>query len=84
MVAFKVINLMEEREMKEQVDYDFIFCRNVLIYFSPESRLSVLDSYYQSLKQGGYIYLGHSESVARITDAFKMKRIGSSIVYYKP
>ena len=84
MVTFKVINLMEEREMKIQADYDFIFCRNVLIYFSPESRLNVLDSYYRSLKQGVYIYLGHSESVARITDAFKMKRIGSSIVYYKP
>lgn len=84
MVDFKMINLMEEREMKVQVEYDFIFCRNVLIYFSPESRLRVLDSYYRSLKHGGYIYLGHSESVARITDAFKMKRIGSSIVYYKP
>ena len=84
MVTFKVINLMEEREMKVQLDYDFIFCRNVLIYFSPESRLSVLDNYYRSLKRGGYIYLGHSESVARITDAFKMERIGSSIVYYKP
>ncbi|WP_378954476.1 CheR family methyltransferase [Pelosinus sp. sgz500959] len=84
MVNFKVINLMEQHEMKLQVDYDFIFCRNVLIYFTPESRLNVLESYYRSLKRGGYIYLGHSESVARITDAFKMRRIGSSIVYYKP
>lgn len=84
MVAFKVINLMEERDMKAQVDYDVVFCRNVLIYFSPESRLSVLDRYYRSLKRGGYIYLGHSESVARITDAFKMERIGSNIVYRKP
>lgn len=84
MVTFKVINLMEEREMKAQINYDFIFCRNVLIYFSPESRLSVLDRYYRSLKRGGYIYLGHSESVARITDAFRMERIGSSIVYCKP
>lgn len=84
MVKLKLINLMEEREMKAQVEYDIIFCRNVLIYFTPESRLSVLDSYYRSLKKGGYIYLGHSESVARITDAFKMERIGNSIVYYKP
>jgi len=84
MVTFKVINLMEEREMKAQIDYDVIFCRNVLIYFSTESRLSVLDRYYRSLKRGGYIYLGHSESVARITNAFKMERIGNTIAYCKP
>ena len=84
MVTFKIINLMEEKDMKAQKNYDFIFCRNVLIYFDNESRLSVLNRYYHSLRSGGFIYLGHSESVARITNSFKMKRIGSNIVYYKP
>lgn len=84
MVTFKIINLMEDKEMKVQRNYDFIFCRNVLIYFDTESRLSVLNRYYHSLRSGGFIYLGHSESVARITNSFKMKRIGSNIVYYKP
>ena len=84
MVTFKIINLMEEREMKAQANYDLIFCRNVLIYFDAESRLSVLNRFYHSLQSDGYIYLGHSESVARITDSFKMKRIGSTMAYYKP
>ncbi|MBP2628935.1 MAG: cheR5 [Firmicutes bacterium] len=83
MVHFKLLNLMEDQEMENQLEYDFIFCRNVLIYFDPVSRLKVLDSFYQSLKNGGFIYLGHSESVGRITDLFKMKRIGNSIAYYK-
>jgi chemotaxis protein methyltransferase CheR len=84
MVTFKIINLMEEQEMKAQANYDLIFCRNVLIYFDTESRLSVLNHFYQSLRSDGYIYLGHAESVIRITDSFKMKRIGSTIAYYKP
>jgi chemotaxis protein methyltransferase CheR len=84
MVTFKTINLMEDQEMKIQTNYDLIFCRNVLIYFDTDSRLSVLNRFYQSLRNDGYIYLGHSESVARITDSFKAKRIGSTIAYYKP
>jgi len=84
MVTFKKINLMEEREMKVQINYDLIFCRNVLIYFDAESRLSVLNRFYRSLQSDGYIYLGHSESVTRITDSFKMKRIGGTTAYYKP
>ena len=84
MVTFKTINLVEEQDMKIQANYDLIFCRNVLIYFDTESRLRVLKRFYRSLRRDGYIYLGHSESVTRITDSFKMKRIGSTIAYYKP
>jgi len=83
MVDFKLLNLMDQQAMVNQLEYDFIFCRNVLIYFDSVSRLKVLESFHQSLKSGGFIYLGHSESVGRITDLFKMKRIGSSIAYYK-
>lgn len=83
MVDFKVLNLAEQQEMEQQVDYDFIFCRNVLIYFDTISRLKVLDNFYQSLKSGGFIYLGHSESVSRITNSFRMKRIGNNMAYYK-
>lgn len=84
MVNFKHLNLMDPQSMKEQVGYDFIFCRNVLIYFSPESRSKVIDSFYRSMCRQGFIFLGHSESVGRITEAFKMKRIDGHIVYYKP
>lgn len=84
MVTFKTINLVEEQDMKIQANYDLIFCRNVLIYFDTESRLRVLKRFYRSLRRDGYIYLGHSESVTRITDSFKVKRIGSTIAYYKP
>lgn len=84
MVKFKHLNLMDSQGMRDQSGYDFIFCRNVLIYFSPESRCKVIDSFYRSMCRQGYIFLGHSESVSRITEAFKMKRIDGHIVYYKP
>lgn len=83
-VSFKRINLMDENEMSNIDGCDFIFCRNCLIYFDDESRKSVLSSFYDSLKPGGFIFLGHSESVGRISSAFKGQRIGDTIVYSRP
>lgn len=85
LVTFKFLNFNDLNTRKDEFfNFDFIFCRNVLIYFSAEARLRVLEHFYQSLRSGGYIFLGHSESVSRITDAFRMKRINGNIVYYKP
>jgi len=83
MVTFEHLNLMDRVQMRKKRGFDFIFCRNVLIYFDEISRKQVVDHYYISMNRGGYIFLGHSESVGRITTAFSMKRMGSSVVYYK-
>jgi chemotaxis protein methyltransferase CheR len=83
MVTFEHLNLMDRMAMRKKRNFDFVFCRNVLIYFDEISRKQVVDHFYISLNKGGYIFLGHSESVGRITTAFKMKRFGSSVVYYK-
>jgi len=84
MVQFKTLNLVDGQAMLEQDQLDFIFCRNVLIYFNPESRAKVVNCFYHSLKSRGVIYLGHSESISRITNLFKIKRIGGNTVYCKP
>ncbi|ADD69472.1 MCP methyltransferase, CheR-type [Denitrovibrio acetiphilus DSM 12809] len=83
MVTFEHLNLMDRMSMRTKRNYDFVFCRNVLIYFDDISRKQVVDHFYISLNQGGYIFLGHSESVGRITTAFKVKRFGSNVVYFK-
>ncbi|MCR4434454.1 MAG: protein-glutamate O-methyltransferase CheR [Clostridiales bacterium] len=83
-VTFKRINLMDENEMGSINGCDFIFCRNCLIYFNDESRRSVLSSFYKSLNPGGFIFLGHSESVGRISSAYRVQRIGDTIVYSRP
>lgn len=80
-ISFKNINLMDEADMNKINGCDFIFCRNCLIYFDDESRRSVLSSFYESLNSGGFMFLGHSESVGRISSAYKVQRIGDTIVY---
>ena len=83
-VSFKQINLMNENEIGDINGCDFIFCRNCLIYFNDESRRSVLSSFYKSLNIGGFLFLGHSESVGRISSAYKAQRIGDTTVYSRP
>ena len=84
MVQFEHLNLFDSARMRRIREVDFIFCRNVLIYFADTSRKAVVANFYDSLNPGGYIYLGHSESVSRINTAFKVKRAGSLIVHQKP
>jgi chemotaxis protein methyltransferase CheR len=84
LVKFMKINLADSGAVSEITGCDFIFCRNVLIYFDDESRKAVLSDFYGSLNPGGIIFLGHSESVGRISSAYHMQRIGDSIVYSKP
>jgi len=83
MVTFEHLNLMDKMSMRKKRGFDFVFCRNVLIYFDDISRKQVVDHFYIALNGGGYIFLGHSESVGRITTAFKMKKYGSNLVYFK-
>lgn len=84
MVRFKHLNLYDEEQMARFKNFDIIFCRNVLIYFDESSRKKVVEMFYDSLVPGGYIMLGYSESMLRITRAFEMLRMGSDITYRKP
>lgn len=84
MVKFKHINLFDEGQMAFFKNIDIIFCRNVLIYFDEDSRKRVVERFYDALMPGGYILLGHSESMLRITRAFEMLRMGDDIAYRKP
>jgi len=82
-VKFLNINLIDDYKMRTFKSIDFIFCRNVLIYFDEASRKRVVGNFFESLNKGGYIFLGHSESVSRISTAFTTKRKGNLIVYQK-
>jgi chemotaxis protein methyltransferase CheR len=62
---------------------DAIFCRNVLIYFDVESKKKVIETFYKILNPGGVLYLGHSETLSKISDKFKMVNFGKGIAYYK-
>jgi chemotaxis protein methyltransferase CheR len=83
LVRFQHLNLHDRMAMRGMRNFDFIFCRNVLIYFDDLSRKTAVDSFYNALNRGGYIFLGHSESIGRISGAFKLKRVETHLVYVK-
>lgn len=82
-VEIEHLNLNDRLAMRGMKQFDFIFCRNVLIYFDDASRKAVVDQFYNALKPGGFIFLGHSESIGRISTAFKLMRVGQHLVYRK-
>ncbi len=83
LVQVRHLNLQDRMAMRAMRGFDFIFCRNVLIYFDDLSRKTVIDHFYNALNPGGYVFLGHSESVGRVTTAFKLKRFETHLVYVK-
>ena len=63
---------------------DVLFCRNVLIYFSDEAIQRAIQLFHDTLAPGGYLFLGHAESLARVTSSFTPIRFQGAIVYQKP
>ncbi len=83
-IKFHQLNFMDKEEMRKMRNFDFIFCRNVLIYFDDNSRKKVVEQLYESLVPNGHLFLGHSESIGRITDFFETQTIQSFMSYRKP
>ncbi len=83
LVRFEMMNLSDQSQMRKIRGMDFIFCRNVLIYFDIEARKRVVASFYDSLNPGGYLFIGHSESLHGISRAFKLIHFPKVIVYKK-
>jgi chemotaxis protein methyltransferase CheR len=63
---------------------DLIFCMNVLIYFTEERRRALVQRFYEALEPGGYLFLGHSESISKMPVKFQAIVLGDCILYRKP
>ena len=83
-VRFSRVNLVEAAQTRQHGKFDVIFCRNVLIYFDDASRRVAAENLYENLAPGGYICLGHTESMSRITPLFDVRRFEDAIVYQRP
>jgi chemotaxis protein methyltransferase CheR len=83
-VEFTRVNLMEPADVRGYRGFDVIFCRNLLIYFDDLSRRQTSDTFFDALKPGGFLCLGHSESMSRISSLFQVRKFPDSIVYQKP
>jgi chemotaxis protein methyltransferase CheR len=83
-VRFTAANIVERSETLPHGLFDVIFCRNVLIYFDDTSRRIAAENLYENLAPGGYICLGHTESMSRISPLFEVCRFADAIVYRRP
>jgi chemotaxis protein methyltransferase CheR len=63
---------------------DLIFCMNVLIYFTEDRRRALVQRFYEALEPGGYLFLGHSESISKMPVKFQAIVLGDCILYRKP
>ena len=68
-VKFMRFNLMED--LQSNNIFDVIFCRNVMIYFDKVTQNNLVNRFYDRLKKGGYLFIGHSESLTGLTHRFK-------------
>ncbi|MEW6418443.1 MAG: protein-glutamate O-methyltransferase CheR [Nitrospirota bacterium] len=83
-VNFSHLNFLDPIKVKLVGIIDVIFCRNVLIYFDQQSRKRAVEIFYERLVGGGYLLLGHAESLINISTAFMLRHFKHDMVYQKP
>jgi chemotaxis protein methyltransferase CheR len=83
LVSFSYLNLLDPYKTSLISNMDVIFCRNVIIYFDKEAKKKVIESFYEKLRKGGYLLLGHSESLINISNAFALRTLKNDMVYQK-
>ncbi len=79
MVSFRHLNLLDSYSLLGK--FDIIFCRNVLIYFSPDVKKKILSQFRTSLNPEGYLILGASESISGLSTDYNMVRCNPGIIY---
>lgn len=84
LVSFSFMNLLDPFKMSLIRDVDVVFCRNVIIYFDREAKKKVIESFHDKLRDGGYLLLGHSESLINVSNAFVLRTLRNDMVYQKP
>ena len=83
-VDFVHMNLLDSAKTSLLGTMDVILCRNVMIYFDLQTRKKVIGTFHERLKPGGYLLLGHSESLINVTSDFELKHLSRDLVYRRP
>jgi chemotaxis protein methyltransferase CheR len=83
-IQFTRANIVDSAQTGVHRNFDVIFCRNILMYFDDTSRRLAAENLYESLLPGGFMCLGHTESMSRITSLFDVCRFSDAIVYRRP
>ena len=84
LVQFSQANIHNPNLPSNFGEFDVIFCRNLLIYFDDTSKAKAIARLFEALKPGGFLCLGHSESLSRIQSGFETRKFKEATVYQKP
>lgn len=84
LVSISHLNLFDSARIALLGRMDVIFCRNVIIYFDRPGKKKVIESFFQRLVPGGYLLLGHSESLVNLSTSFQLRHFKNDMVYQKP
>ncbi len=84
LVAFGHFNIIRDSSWPADGSFDIILCRNVLIYFNQEAKRKAADNLEKKLKPGGYLLLGHADSLMNISTSFMLRHFKHDLVYQKP
>jgi chemotaxis protein methyltransferase CheR len=84
LVTISHLNLFDINRMAMLGRMDLIFCRNVIIYFDLAAKKRVVDSFFTTLYEGGFLLLGHSESLMNVTTQFTLRHFKNDMIYQRP
>jgi chemotaxis protein methyltransferase CheR len=84
LVTFGQLNLLAPEQWTILGQFDVILCRNVMIYFNAEGKRKMVESFHRKLDGGGFLLLGHAESLMNVTTAFTLRHFRHDMVYQKP
>lgn len=83
-IDFVHLNLMDPAKVELIGPMDVVLCRNVIIYFDGDGKKRVIRTFFDRLRPGGHLLLGHSESLMSISSDFQLKHLRSDLVYQRP
>ncbi|WP_241236307.1 CheR family methyltransferase [Brevibacillus marinus] len=82
-VEFRQANLLQDADLEAIEQVDVIFCRNVLIYFDSLTTRRVIEKLYDRLRPGGFLFLGHAETITGMNTRFETINAGATFYYRK-
>jgi len=84
LAEFRLLNFADEAGMCAMGRFHLVFCRNALIYFDREAKRRCVEHFARALEPGGYLFVGHAESLHGLTDAFNVIHFPGALGYRKP
>ncbi len=84
LVTFGQLNLLAPEQWTILGQFDVILCRNVMIYFNLEGKKKMVDNFHRKLDDGGFLLLGHAESLMNVSTSFTLRHFRHDMVYQKP